>query len=192
MKKKLFAVMLGILIVLVGCSESEIETNMSETVPDFEYINQDNETVGLADLEGKWWIADFIFTNCTSVCIPMTNNMVYLQQQLKDEGLNDVMLVSFSVDPDYDTPEVLKSYAESYGADVTNWHFLTGYDFETIKEFSIKNFRNLVKEPMPGDDQVQHGTRFFLVNPEGKVIKNYGGLNRDELDLIVEDLKIVY
>ncbi len=84
--------------------------------------------MSLDNLKGKWWIADFIFTNWTTVCLPMTNNKSILQRKLKDNNL-DVQLVSFSVDPDFDSPEVLKEYAEQYGVDFSNWSFLTGYDF---------------------------------------------------------------
>lgn len=161
---------------------------MSEKVPNFEFTTQNNETLSLDDLEGQWWIADFVFTNCVTVCLPMTSNMSSLQEKIKDEGIENVHLVSFSVDPDYDSPEVLKEYAEQYNADDQLWSFLTGYDFDTIKELSIKTFRNLVQEAEPGSDQVTHGTRFFLVNPEGKVIKNYDGVKADEMDIILEDL----
>lgn len=176
------------MLLITACGKQEVETNMSEKVAHFDFTTQDNDTLSLDDLEGQWWIADFIFTNCTTVCLPMTSNMSQLQDQIKEEGLENVHLVSFSVDPDYDSPDVLKEYAEGYDADHNMWTFLTGYDFDTIKELSIKSFRNLVQEPEPGSDQVMHGTRFFLVNPEGKVIKNYDGVKADEMDIIVEDL----
>lgn len=183
-------ILLGTLF-LAACGSKEIESNMSKDVADFEYTTQDNESLGLSDLEGKWWVADFIFTNCTTVCLPMTSNMQKLQEMLAEEDLPDVQLVSFSVDPDHDSPEVLQEYAEDYGADLNNWHFLTGYDFDTIKEFSIKSFQSLVQEPQPGDDQVTHGTRFYLVNPEGEIVKHYSGTETEELDNILEDLKVV-
>src|SRR5699024_10987102 len=189
LKKYIRILFLGFILFLVGCGE-DIETNMSEKVADFSFTTQDEETLSLDDLKGEWWIADFIFTNCTTVCLPMTHNMTNLQQSLKEEDL-DVHLISFSVDPDYDTPEVLKEYAESYDADLSNWSFLTGYDFDTIKEFSIKSFRSMVQEANPGDDQVMHGTSFFLVNPEGKMIKRYDGTKSSEMDLILEDIKRV-
>lgn len=125
---------------------------------------------GLADLED------------IKKAIPFFENL-----GLKEENL-DVKLVSFSVDPEFDSPEVLKQYGESYEADFTNWSFLTGYDFDTIKELSIKSFKNLVVEPKE-DDQVMHGTSFFLVSPEGEVIKNYSGVDATEIDSIVADLK---
>ncbi|WP_373895235.1 SCO family protein [Virgibacillus natechei] len=178
----------GLVLFLVACGD--IETNMSEDVADFEFTTQDNGTLSLDDLEGEWWIADFVFTNCTTVCLSMTPNMSRLQSTLEEENI-DAQLVSFSVDPDYDTPEVLKEYANEYEADLSNWTFLTGYDFETIKEFSITSFRSMVAEPAPDSDQVTHGTSFFLVNPEGEVIKQYDGVDVNVVDLIVEDLKAV-
>ncbi|GAB3068357.1 SCO family protein [Virgibacillus ainsalahensis] len=187
--KQLHLLLFGLAFFLVGCSE-DIETNMSEEVADFEFTTQDNETLSLNDLEGEWWVADFIFTNCTTVCLPMTSNMTELQSRMKEENIN-AQLVSFSVDPSYDTPEVLKEYANSYQADLSNWSFLTGYDFETIKELSITSFRQLVVEAQSGSDQVTHGTSFFLVNPEGKVIKQYDGVDSDSIDIMIEDLNTV-
>lgn len=181
--------MLVLILFLAACGKGEIESNMSKQIEDFEFTTQDNEQLGLDDLKGKWWIADFIFTNCTSVCIPMTYNMSQLQTKLKEENLA-VELVSFTVDPDVDSPEVLKEYAESYQVDLSNWNFLTGYDFDTIKEFAINSFMTGVKEE-PDSDQITHGVRFFLVNPEGEIIKNYMGTEAEEMDAIIEDLKKV-
>lgn len=187
MKRLLFA--LAISLFLVGCSNEAIETNMNEDVIDFEFTTQDNETFSLEDLKGNYWIADFIFTNCTTVCLPMTTNKKTLQDQLAEEGYDNIQLVSFTVDPDYDTPEILREYGESYGADFSNWTFLTGYDFETIKEISIKSFRSLLVEAPEDNDQVTHGTSFFLVNPEGKVIKSYDGVQSASMDTIMNDIK---
>ncbi|WP_249869932.1 SCO family protein [Oceanobacillus saliphilus] len=183
-------IIIGLSIFLTACGGYPIETTMSEDVGDFEFTTQDNGTLSLHDLEGDWWIADFIFTNCTTVCLPMTSNMATLQSKLDEEGI-DAQLVSFSVDPEFDSPEVLKAYGESYNADFSNWTFLTGYDFQTIKELSIKSFRNFVQEAPEGTDQVTHGTSFFLVSPEGEVIKNYSGVDSAALDTIIEDLKKV-
>lgn len=180
----------SVLLFLVACEGEKIETNMSEKVGDFEFTTQNNEKLQLDDLKGEWWIADFIFTNCTSVCLPMTSNMAKLQTNIEEAGLG-VQLVSFSVDPEFDSPDVLKEYGEEYGADFSSWSFLTGYEFERIKEFSTKSFRSLVVEPPPGSDQVTHGTRFFLVNPEGEVIKSYNGIEASTIDDILSDLKIV-
>ena len=187
MKKIIKVILFASLLLLVACGE-KIETNMNKDVLDFSFTTQDNETLSLDDLKGKYWIADMIFTNCTSVCLPMTNNMTKLQNMARDEGI-DIQLVSFSVDPDYDTPEVLTEYAEQYGADLSNWAFLTGYDFDTIKEISIKSFMSPLMPPPEGNDQVTHGTRFYLIDPEGVAIKSYNGVESATISTIIDDLK---
>lgn len=192
MKKYLhIGLLVCIAFILSACSD-DIEPTMESTVADFEFTTQDGDTLSNEDLEGKWWVADFIFTNCETVCIPMTTNMVTVQEKLDEEGIDDVEIVSFSIEPDRDTPEVLTEYAEDYGADLSNWTFLTGYDFETIQDLSIKSFKNMVEAAPEGDDQIMHGTYFFLVNPEGEIIKNYVGTESDDIDLLVEDIKNVH
>src|SRR5699024_10973334 len=133
----------------------ESETNMSANVADIAFSTQDKGNSRSDALEGKWWVAPFIFTNCTTVCLPMTSNMSVLQDNMTEAEL-DAQLASCSVAPDYDTPEVLQEYADEYDADLDNWTFLTGYDFQTIKELSIKSFRSMLAEAQPGDDQVTH------------------------------------
>lgn len=186
--KKFKLVLLISFLFIVGCSNFEQNMNSRE-VADFNFINQDHENVSLEELKGEWWIADFIFTNCVTVCLPMTDNMAILQQKLTEKNI-DIQLVSFSVDPDRDTPEVLKEYAQAYDADFSNWSFLTGYDFDTIKDLSVQSFAaGLQREP--DSDQVQHVTRFYLVNPEGEIIKYYEGLDEEEMDNIIKDLKVL-
>ncbi|MDY0404930.1 SCO family protein [Virgibacillus sp. 179-BFC.A HS] len=187
---KSIGALLVIVLLLAACSGSKIETNMSRDIQPFTFTTQDNKTLSNKDLEGKWWIADMIFTNCTSVCLPMTANMTKLQKQAKRANL-DVQFVSFSVDPKRDTPEVLKKYAEQYGIDFSNWSFLTGYDFDTIKKISIKSFQAPVVKPAEDSDQYTHGTSFYLVNPDGEVVKRYSGLKKDDMNQVMEDLYTV-
>ena len=95
--------------------------------PEFVLLDQAGETFGSDDLAGKAWVADFIFTKCTSVCIPMTATMRKLQADVAaNASWKDVKLVSFSVDPDVDRPAVLAAYAKAAAADGARWKFLTG------------------------------------------------------------------
>lgn len=180
-----------VIIVLSACGSKDIETNMSSKVDAFDAITQDEAAFTETDFEGQWSVVNFIFTKCTTVCLPMSRNMSFLQENIVDEGIENVQLISFSVDPEIDTPKVLRDYAEEYNADLDTWAFLTGYDFETVREISIKSFKSMLQPPMDGDDQVGHGTRFFLVNPEGEIIKNYSGTTQDEMEAIILDLKAV-
>ncbi|MFD1017985.1 SCO family protein [Thalassobacillus hwangdonensis] len=186
-RMKLFIPTFLLLVFLAACG-GEIEENMSRDIEPLSAVNQNGDEVKLKDYEGTYWVADFIFTSCDTVCPPMTGNMARLQQKMKDEGIDNVQLVSFSVDPETDTPEKLKAFADAYQPDYEMWDFLTGYEFEEVRELSYKSFQSAL-EDMPDTDQMSHGTRFYLVTPEGKVIKHYKGTEADEMDRIIEDLK---
>ncbi|MCS0672107.1 SCO family protein [Cytobacillus firmus] len=190
MRKSVFAIIVSVfmLLVLSACGQSGIKDALNWELADFKYTNQDNQEIGLKDLEGKVWVADFIFTNCEDVCMPMTANMKKLQDLAKKEGIKNIEFVSFSVDPKVDTPEVLKEFASTYNADFTNWHFLTGYSQEEIEKYAMEYFKAIVKKPQTGD-QVIHGTDFYLVDQNGNVMKYYTGLNEIPLDEIMNDIK---
>ncbi|MBY7144411.1 SCO family protein [Virgibacillus sp. NKC19-3] len=176
-----------VIVFLVACSD-KIDSNMSEPMVDFEFITQDEEKLSSYDLEGNWWIANFMYTNCTMICPRTTANLIDVQQELKDSGLTP-QIVSFSVDPSHDTPEVLKDYAKEYGVDMETWDFLTGYDFTTIQEISEGTFKTTLKEGAM--EQRSHDFGFYLIAPDGEIVKKYDGMNFDELDMIMEDVKRV-
>ncbi|MGP9042006.1 SCO family protein [Cytobacillus kochii] len=188
MLKKLVAVIGLFTIMLAACGQSGIENALNYDVEDFNYTNQDNQAVGLSDLEGKVWIADFIFTSCETVCPPMTYNMSQLQDKVKEEGIENVEFVSFSVDPTVDSPEALKDFANNYEIDFSNWHFLTGYTQEEIESFAVDSFKSLVKKPK-NDDQVIHQTSIYLVDQNGVVMKDYDGVSDVPYEEIIADIK---
>lgn len=190
MVKNVLKIMPFVLIVfiLAACGD-KYEGDFSYTVKDFSFTDQDGNEFSKEDLDGQFWVADLVFTNCTDVCPPMTANMANLQQQLDNEDMNDVQLVSFTVDPNRDTPEVLKEYAEERGAiNFDNWHLLSEYDFDTIKKLSIKSFKSPLQQ-IPDTDQFTHTNQFFLVSPEGNAIKSYDGIDLGEVKEIVSDIK---
>lgn len=203
MRKFYFLIMAFILLFVSACgspeanedeaikSPQDISEQYINHVGDFSAITESEEDFNVSDLEGQWWIADFVFTNCTTVCLPMTANMAKLQGLLDEEEMDDVKLISFSVDPERDTPEVLRDYAEENNADLERWSFLTGYDFETIKNYSVETFKSLVQEPPEGDDQITHGTAFFLIDPDGNIVSHYSGTQADQMEVIINDLKEV-
>ena len=189
MKKK--ALILGVFmmaLVLSACSGG-FKADHHYSIEPFEFTNQNNEQVSLDDLQGEVWLAQFIFTNCTSVCPPMMANMVELQNDLKKKGIEDYKIVSFSVDPDHDTPEKLGEYLEMFDApDSSKWELLTGYEMEEISDLAVKSFKMPVIDD-PNTDQVIHGSRFGLVNKKGEVVKSYTGNQDVPFDDIVKDMK---
>ena len=181
---------IGVLLMLAACGSNGVPDAKNWNTEDFSYMDQEGEPFSKADLKGKVWVADFIFTNCEDVCLPMTANMVKLQQKLKDEGISDVEFVSFSVDPEVDKPAVLKAFGDQFNVDYKNWHFLTGYSQDEIEAFAMDNFKTIVKKP-DNEDQVIHQTSFYLMDQEGKVIRDYTGLQDIPFEEMIKHIKIL-
>ena len=101
-------------LFLGACSSGGFKADHKYEIEPFEFTNQNNEKVSLDDLKGQVWLSQFVFTNCTTVCGPMMFHMAELQDQLIKNGVEDYKLVSFSVDPKNDTPEVLQEYLNGF------------------------------------------------------------------------------
>jgi protein SCO1/2 len=162
--------------------------------PKFSLTNQDGQAFDDAKLRGHVWVADFIFTHCASFCPVMTNAMYQFQQRSAQAGLADVRMASFTVDPDRDTPPVLKGYAHTNGADESRWSFLTGpqkamWDVSMGMKLSVG----------PGDTslggsagmQVMHSSHFLLVDRAGHVRGVYDFKDAAYLDKLVADAKML-
>jgi len=148
-------------------------------VEDFSLTEAHGQTVTKADLLGKPWVACFIFTRCAGPCPRVSEQMQILQNRLK--GM-DVRLVSFSVDPERDTPEELRKYAEHYKADPQRWWFLTG-DKEVIYRLIRKSFKMIVDEDpqqIPGFEVI-HSIEIMYVDPAGVVRGRFNA--RDDVDM---------
>lgn len=197
MKKKymLAAVLLLVAAVVSGCSNYKFKATTHYEVQDFTVTNHRGEEVTLEDLKGKPWLSMFIFTNCTTICSPMTYNMTEIQASLKERGVEDYNIVAFSVDPATDTPEVLAKYLSFYDVpDESKWHLVTGYDQTFIEQLAWNSFKSVVRSPNdPENDQVLHANTFSLVDENGIVVKNYTGYSEEEngvsYDTIAIDLK---
>jgi protein SCO1 len=190
MSYRLSFLVLVIIVLLSACGQKGIENPLDYPVKDFNAVTQDNQPFEKKNLDGKIWVADFIFTNCADVCPPMTANMTKLQKMVEDEELANLEFVSFSVDPTVDTPEKLTDYAKNFELKDDNWTFLTGYTQEFIETYAKETFKTLVKKPQEGD-QVIHQTYFFLVGPDQKVKKIYDGYQEVPYDEMISDIKLL-
>ncbi|SDW25767.1 protein SCO1/2 [Marininema mesophilum] len=198
----MMAIIFLLSMVLTGCAMGgeQKDEKVSSTpkkqqplgwkVPYFTYTDQDGKSFDSKKLAGKPYLVDMIFTRCPDVCPPMTANMVRLQKQMKEKGL-EVDIVSFSVDPAYDKPKKLKEFAKSHDADLNRWHFLTGYKQKEIEEFALKGFKSTVmkpKKPSKGSPMmVNHPVSFFLIDGNGKVYERYDGM-KPAYNQILNDL----
>ncbi|WP_338036558.1 SCO family protein [Metabacillus crassostreae] len=177
-----------ILLIITGCgSSTTIKDPLNFEIQSFQFTNQNGESVSLEDLKGQVWVADFIFTNCETVCPPMTAHMKELQSKAEAEDL-DVRMVSFSVDPKVDTPEKLKEFAANYSITDDNWDFLTGYEQKEIEDFAMESFKTIVQKPQDSD-QVIHVSNFYLIDKNGVIMKDYSGVTDTPYDQIIADIK---
>mgnify|MGYP006154753301 FL=1 len=134
-------------------------------LPEFELTDQALETFGSRQLRGKTWIANFIFTRCTATCPAQTAKISEFQGQLQDSPVwDEIRFVSFTVDPEHDTPQVLSEYAKNTNADVHHWKFLTG-DREAIWRLSKDGFKLPVSENTDPEIVITHSPKVMLVDP---------------------------
>ncbi len=152
-------------------------------VPFFELINQDGKSFGSTQLLGKIWIADFVYTTCPGPCPMISSRMSDLQKPLEK---TDVHLVSFSVDPAKDTPQVLRGYAEKLQAEPGRWDFLTGPQ-STIYNLSRNGFKLAISDGSEEKGIPVHSTRMILVDRHGEIRGYYDAIEADSLTKLLAD-----
>jgi cytochrome oxidase Cu insertion factor (SCO1/SenC/PrrC family) len=182
------ALMLGILSCLVVLLKYQPDPQRASTelpvigpVADFSLINQSGQSVSLADLKGRPWVADIIFTRCAGPCPEMTRKMKQLQDALPDGS--PVVLVTLTTDADHDTPEVLAQYAARFGADPARWTFLTG-DKVAIANLAIDSLKLTAIEKPPEErtdpnDLFVHSTIFVVVDRQGRLRGSFESVGDD-------------
>ncbi len=162
------------------------------TVGDFSLTNQDGAAESLADLQGKVWVADIIFTRCAGPCPRMTHQMKELQDALPKEARTK--LVTLTTDPDYDTPAILKVYSERAGADAARWTFLTGTK-QQIAGLAVSSLK-LSAVPVKQDDRASandlwvHSTIFVIVDKHAQ-LRGVFETSGDGVDWPTEKQKIL-
>lgn len=152
-------------------------------VPTFDLTNQDGRPFGSAQLRGKIWIADFIYTTCPGPCPMISSRMSELQKPLEK---TDVHLVSFTVDPAKDTSQVLRGYAEKLQAEPGRWDFLTGPQ-STIYNLSRNGFKLAVSDGSDEEGIPVHSTRMILVDRHGQIRGYYDATEADAITKLVAD-----
>jgi protein SCO1/2 len=157
-------------------------------VPDAPLVERSGAKFSLGELKGKVWVADFIFTRCGGSCPAMTAKMAELQESLKKAG--DVRLVSFTVDPEHDSPEKLASYAEGFQAEKQKWLFLTGGK-DQIQNLAKKDFHLAIEEGTDPAEPIVHSTRFILVDARGHIRGYYNNGDSEAKQKMLTDIGVL-
>lgn len=162
-------------------------------VEDFTLVNQNNKTVRFSDFAGSVLVANFIFTSCPDTCPLLTGQMAKIQSRLMGVG-PAIKLLSISVDPDTDTPEVLKAYAEKYRADHKIWQFLTG-PIDEIQKAVVDGFKVAFENPSAQNEkdkgeqiglmEITHGEHFVIVDQKGQIRAYKHAKNTEEINEII-------
>ncbi len=187
MSRKTRFIMYGIVAVLLVITYLTKESNSNSglpvlgTIPEFYFTDSQDKKISRADLDGKVWVADFIFTTCTMACPVLTGNMNLVHKEFQNN--DNVRIVSISVYPEYDTPEVLKKYASQYDANTNRWHFLTGPE-ENVQDVIKNGFKM-------GDyeDIIFHSEKFALVDQKGRLRGYYSGMQTEDVARLKKDMK---
>lgn len=159
-----------------------------QNVPEFKLTNQDGKTLTDKDVMGKVYVADFFFTSCPTICPVMKKEMIRVYEKFK--GNNDVMILSHTIDPDYDTKEVLKDYSTRLGSDGKQWQFLTGKRSEIYRLAEQGYYASVVKDAKePGG--YAHSGGFILIDRKLRVRGIYDGTNTADVDRLMEDMEVL-
>ncbi|WP_281542026.1 SCO family protein [Maribacter aestuarii] len=158
------------------------------TIADFSLINQNGEEVTQEDYKDRIYIADFFFTTCPTICPIMTKNMAVIQNELHDD--QEVLLLSHSVTPEIDSVEQLKKYALEKGVDDKKWNLVTG-DKKEIYELARKSYLAVKTDGDGGPFDMIHTENFILVDKERRIRGFYDGTKTEDIEKLMEDLKIL-
>lgn len=197
MARYYLAAVLGAAVLLTGCEKHDAAFEMIQplpapvalakhwALPDFSLTERSGQPLRLADLAGKVWVADFFYTTCPGPCPMLSSRLSDVQKALGEEP--GVRLVSISVDPEKDTPEVLKIYAEKFKAS-ERWYFLTGQK-EAIYSLARDGFKLPLAEAPTEGGLITHTTRLILVDQTGVVRGFYEGANEAGVKDLVRDIR---
>ncbi|TAF35444.1 MAG: SCO family protein [Cytophagales bacterium] len=171
-----------------GCSPNFVDS--THRIPAFSFINQNGQRTTEKDFLGKITIADFFFTRCPDICITLSSQLVRVQEAF--EGRDDVRILSHSVDPEYDSAQVLKEYAKRYGADEKMWTFVTGSKTEIYKQARCGYFLPVTepKQQAAATDYI-HTEKITLIDKEGRIRGYYDGTNDVEVDRLITEAQLL-
>lgn len=136
----------------------------SKKVPEFSFTDQNGNIITNKDYEGKVYLVEFFFTTCPTICPRMNSNLIQIQNNF--EGIDNFGVASFTINPNYDTPEVLKAYAEKYGITNPNWHLMTG-EQNAIYKLANEGFNLYTAEDESVEGGFEHSGNFALIDKNG-------------------------
>lgn len=197
--RPIVGIVLGVTGLFWGCQQAEEPLpvlgqrdvvngdTVYHTIPDFEFINQDSQTVTNATFNGRVYVADFFFISCPTICPKVKQQMLRIYERFRDEPR--LMLLSHTIDVKHDTVPRLRQYAENLGVSSDRWHFVTG-DKRAIYDIADDYFSIAIEDPdAPGG--FDHSGRLILVDDQRHVRAFCNGTEAEEVDRFMEDIALL-
>jgi protein SCO1/2 len=166
----------------------EVVDTIYNSIPAFSFVNQNGDTISENIVKDKIYIADFFFTTCPTICPVMKRQMLKVYDKYK--GNKDVMILSHSIDPEHDTPQVLNKFAQDLGITGNQWQFLTGSKEKTY-EIGLKNYMVVAKEDKTAEGGFLHSGAFILVDKDKHVRGIYDGTTEEGTKKLISDIQIL-
>ena len=157
------------------------------TIAPFRFVNQDNSVITNETFNGKVYVADFFFTSCRTICPIMKTQMVRVYEQVQDDA--DVLILSHTIDPEYDTVALLRDFANRLGVKSSKWHFATGQPKEYVFDLAQKSYFATAMEDKAEPDGFIHSGAFLLIDQQGRIRGKYDGTKEDDVNRLMKDIK---
>lgn len=190
--------LMGLMVLLIGCSGKKEnlpilgERSLSgmdtvyHTIAPFQFVDQDSTVITNADVAGKIYVADFFFTSCRTICPIMKTQMVRVYEATAQ--MDDVVLLSHTIDPEYDTVALLHDFAERLGVESKRWHFVTGVK-DSIYKIAQTSYYATAMEDKTEPDGFIHSGAFLLIDRLGRIRGKYDGTKELDVNRLIVDIK---
>ncbi|MBL4625034.1 MAG: SCO family protein [Flavobacteriales bacterium] len=161
---------------------------IQHTIADYSFTNQYGETITQDSLKGNIVVVDFFFTTCGSICPEMSNQMMVVQERFRE--MDDIKILSHTVNPEYDSIDILKAYAEEYGAIKNKWHFVTG-EKEALYKMGVNSYLIPTQEDVLAPGGFLHSEMFVLIDKEQHIRGFFDGTNSNEVNDLINAIKFL-
>jgi protein SCO1/2 len=189
--------LLGIVLFLVSCKPGEAPLPILgervvngtdttyHTIAPFDFVDQDSTQVTNGTFAGRIYVADFFFTTCRTICPIMKTQMLRVYQATKD--MPDVLILSHTIDPEYDTVALLRDFARRLGVESSRWHFVTGAKDSIFKIAQTSYFATALEDKTEPDGFIHSGA-FILIDRKGRIRGTYDGTKEEAVDKLIKDI----
>lgn len=172
-------------VIAIEIEGKKVADTVYHTIANFQFVNQDSALVTLETFEGKIYVADFFFTSCRTICPIMKTQMLRVYNAIQD--MPEVLILSHTIDPDYDTVALLHDFADRLGVTSDKWHFVTG-NKDSIYTLAQTSYFATALEDKTEPDGFIHSGAFLLIDKKGRIRGKYDGTVEEDVNRLIADI----